>query len=141
MKGKTTGELLEELMEPGSFSSYLSRNREQMLHPNVGRELDKLCRGQKLSKAAVARRSGVSEVYLHQVLAGKRSPSRDRLLCLCIGLSATVEETQKLLQYVGYAQLYPRNRRDAIVLYGLIHGQVLTEINDKLFEENEKTLF
>ena len=91
MKGKTTGELLEELMEPGSFSSYLSRNREQMLHPNVGRELDKLCRGQKLSKAAVARRSGVSEVYLHQVLAGKRSPSRDRLLCLCIGLSAGVE--------------------------------------------------
>ena len=140
MKGKTTGELLEELMEPGSFSSYLSRNREQMLHPNVGRELDKLCRGQKLSKAAVARRSGVSEVYLHQVLAGKRSPSRDRLLCLCIGLSATVEETQKLLQYVGYAQLYPRNRRDAIVLYGLIHGQALTEINDKLFTENEKTL-
>ena len=141
MKGKTTGELLEELMEPGSFSSYLSRNREQMLHPNVGRELDKFCRGQKLSKAAVARRSGVSEVYLHQVLAGKRSPSRDRLLCLCIGLSATVEETQKLLQYVGYAQLSPPTRRDAIVLYGLMHGQVLTEINDKLFEENEKTLF
>lgn len=85
--------------------------------------------------------AGMSEVYLHQVFAGRRNPSRDRLLCLCIGLSATVEETQKLLQYVGYAQLYPRNRRDAIVLYGLMHGQVLTEINDKLFEENEKTLF
>ena len=116
MKGKTTGELLEELMEPGSFSSYLSRNREQMLHPNVGRELDKLCRGQKLSKAAVARRSGVSEVYLHQVLAGKRSPSRDRLLCLCIGLSAGVEEIQKLLRQAGFAQLDPRMSRDALIL-------------------------
>ncbi len=140
MKGKTTGELLEELMEPGSFSSYLSRNREQMLHPNVGRELDKLCRGQKLSKAAVARRSGVSEVYLHQVLAGKRSPSRDRLLCLCIGLSATVEEIQKLLRQAGFAQLDPRITRDALILYGLSRGQSLPQINGALLVQGEKTL-
>ena len=140
MKGKTTGELLEELMEPGSFSSYLSRNREQMLHPNVGRELDKLCRGQKLSKAAVARRSGVSEVYLHQVLAGKRSPSRDRLLCLCIGLSAGVEEIQKLLRQAGFAQLDPRITRDALILYGLSRGQSLPQINGALLGQGEKAL-
>ncbi len=140
MKGKTTGELLEELMEPGSFSSYLSRNREQMLHPNVGRELDKLCRGQKLSKAAVARRSGVSEVHLHQVLAGKRSPSRDRLLCLCIGLSAGVEENQKLLRQAGFAQLDPRITRDALILYGLSRGQSLPQINGALLVQGEKAL-
>lgn len=140
MKGKTTGELLEELMEPGSFSSYLSRNREQMLHPNVGRELDKLCRGQKLSKAAVARRSGVSEVYLHQVLAGKRSPSRDRLLCLCIGFSAGVEEIQKLLRQAGFAQLDPRITRDALILYGLSRGQSLPQINGALLVQGEKAL-
>ena len=140
MKGKTTGELLEELMEPGSFSSYLSRNREQMLHPNEGRELDKLCRGQKLSKAAVARRSGVSEVYLHQVLAGKRSPSRDRLLCLCIGLSAGVEEIQKLLRQAGFAQLDPRITRDALILYGLSRGQSLPQINGALLVQGEKAL-
>ncbi len=140
MKGKTTGELLEELMEPGSFSSYLSRNREQMLHPNVGRELDKLCRGQKISKAAVARRSGVSEVYLHQVLAGKRSPSRDRLLCLCIGLSAGVEEIQKLLRQAGFAQLDPRITRDALILYGLSRGQSLPQINGALLVQGEKAL-
>ena len=140
MKGKTTGEQLEELMTPGSFSSYLSRNREQMLHPNVGRELDKLCRGQKLSKAAVARRSGVSEVYLHQVLAGKRSPSRDRLLCLCIGLSAGVEEIQKLLRQAGFAQLDPRITRDALILYGLSRGQSLPQINGALLVQGEKAL-
>ena len=140
MKGKTTGELLEELMAPGSFSSYLSRNREQMLHPNVGRELDKLCRGQKLSKAAVARRSGVSEVYLHQVLAGKRSPSRDRLLCLCIGRSAGVEEIQKLLRQAGFAQLDPRITRDALILYGLSRGQSLPQINGALLVQGEKAL-
>ena len=140
MKGKTTGELLKELMSPGSFSSYLSRNREQMIEPNVGWELDRLCRNQKLSKAAVARRSGVSEVYLHQVLAGKRSPSRDRILCLCIGLCAPVEEVQKLLRQAGFAPLDPRMSRDALILYGLARGQSLPQINGALLVQGEKTL-
>jgi len=41
----------------------------------------------------------------------------------------------------GYAQLYPRTRRDAIISYGVVHQLPLGEINDKLFAEQEKTLF
>ena len=64
----------------------------------------------------------------------------DRLLCLCIGLEATLEETQRLLKLSAYAQLYPRSRRDAIIAYGILHHMELHAINDKLFSENEKTL-
>ena len=39
------------------------------------------------------------------------------------------------------AQLYPKLKRDAIIYYGLQHGLGLFEINDKLFDENEETLF
>ncbi len=141
MEKKDTNDLRQELMEAGDIDSYLRENQESFATAPVAGLLMEIYEQKNLSKAALARGAGMSEVYLHQVFAGRRNPSRDRLLCLCIGLSTTVEETQKLLQYVGYAQLYPRNRRDAIVLYGLMHGQVLTEINDKLFEENEKTLF
>ena len=141
MEKKDTNDLRQELMEAGDIDSYLRENQESFATAPVAGLLMEIYEQKNLSKAALAQGAGMSEVYLHQVFAGRRNPSRDRLLCLCIGLSATVEETQKLLQYVGYAQLYPRNRRDAIVLYGLMHGQVLTEINDKLFEENEKTLF
>ena len=94
-----------------------------------------------ISKAALARRAGISEVYLHQVFSGRRNPSRDRLVCICVGLGASLEETQTFLKHAGYAQLYPRVKRDAIISHGLIHGTELNEINDKLFAENEKTLF
>lgn len=94
-----------------------------------------------VSKAALARKSGMSEVYLHQVFSGRRNPSRDRLLCLCIGLEATLEETQCLLKQSAYAQLYPKSKRDAIITYGILHHMELHAINDKLFAENEKTLF
>ena len=57
------------------------------------------------------------------------------------GLEATLEETQELLRQAGFAQLYPRHKRDAVISYGLVHGISLGEINDRLFVENEKTLF
>ena len=52
-----------------------------------------------------------------------------------------VEETQELLKLCGMAQLYPKLKRDAIIYYGLQHKLNLFEINDKLFDENEETLF
>ena len=82
----------------------------------------------------------MSDVYLHQIFAGRRIPSRNRLLCLCYGLDATIEETQELLKLCSLAQLYPKHKRDAIIYYGLAHGISLFEINDKLFAENEETL-
>ena len=83
----------------------------------------------------------MSEVYLYQVLSGRRNPSRDRLLCICFGLGTTEEETQRLLKRAGFAPLYPRLKRDAIILHGIAHGTPLAEVNDKLFEKNEGTLY
>ena len=77
----------------------------------------------------------------HQVFSGRRRPSRDRLLCLCFGLGAGLEEANLLLKGMGYAPVYPRLKRDAIISHGLLHRTPLAEINHKLFIENEKTLF
>ena len=83
----------------------------------------------------------MSEVYLHQVFSGRRNPSRDRLLCLCIGMEVSLEETQQLLKQAAYAPLYPKQRREAIIAYGISHGMTLQQVNDKLFAEGEKTLY
>ena len=103
--------------------------------------LTRLYETKDLTKAELARRSGISEVYLHQVFAGRRNPSRDWLLCICVGLGITLDETQRMLTQGGYAQLYPRTRRDAIISYGVVHQLPLGEINDKLFAEQEKPCF
>ena len=92
------------------------------------------------AKAALAKRSGMSDIYLHQIFSGRRNPSRSRLLCLCIGLGASLEETQELLKLCGLAQLYPKLRRDAIIIFALSHHMTLFEVNDKLFTENLDTL-
>lgn len=141
MERKSTGQLNQELMQASSLGEYVSENRDAFSEQAVSQLLSELYEKKSISKAALARRAGMSEVYLHQVFSGRRSPSRDRLLCLCLGLEATLEETQELLRQAGFAQLYPRHKRDAVISYGLVHGISQGEINDRLFVENEKTLF
>ena len=93
-----------------------------------------------IPKSELAKKSGMSEVYLHQVFSGRRKASRDRLLCLCLGLRATQEETQELLRRSSLALLDPRVKRDAIILHGVMHGRSLVEINESLFDEGESML-
>lgn len=141
MKEKETDDLCQELMEEPNLSAYLSENQASFKEQNPTRLLAALYGRMKISKAELARRAGMSEVYLHQVFSGRRSPSRDRLLCLCIGMEASLEETQTLLKMAGYGLLYLKHRRDSIIAHGLVHHTPLDQINDALYAENEKTLF
>jgi len=137
---KSTDDLSQELMVESDIDSYIKENQPYFVDRSITELLSELYDHQNISKAEQARRASMSEVYLHQLFSGRRKPSRDKLLCLCIGMELTIDETQRLLKEAAYAQLYPRIRREAIIYHGIVHHTPLDEINDKLFEENEKAL-
>lgn len=141
MTRKNTNQLLQELMDTNDLHRVLTENDASFREDGLTDALQRLFEERSMAKTTLAKSSGISEVYLHQVFAGRRNPSRDRLLCICVGLGITLDETQRMLTQGGYAQLYPRTRRDAIISYGVVHQLPLGEINDKLFAEQEKTLF
>ena len=141
MQDKSTDDLRQELMESPDLEQYLAENDAFFSSKDAAAMLNQLFKKYGLSKAALAKRSGMSDIYLHQIFSGRRNPSRSRLLCLCIGLGASLEETQELLKLCGLAQLYPKLRRDAIIIYGLTHRLSLFSINDSLFSTDEETLF
>ena len=138
---KDTNNLQQELMETATLDQFLSENQDNFNRDSICELLNRLFQKRRISKATLAKQSGMSEVYLHQVFSGRRNPSRNRLLCLCFGLNASLEETQELLKQCGFAQLYPKDRRDAIILYGILNGMDLFAVNDKLFAENEEMLY
>lgn len=137
---KSTSDLSKELLSGADIDSYLRANEAQFVDHCFTELLASLYDEQQISKAELARRAGMSEVYLHQLFSGRRRPSRDRLLCLCIGMELPLDETQRLLKLAGFGELYPRIKREAIICHGVIHKTQLGEINDKLFRENEKAL-
>ena len=141
MERKNTDGLRSELMEAPDLKAFLSVNEENFSSANAAARLNEMLEKSGISKATLAKQSGMSEIYLHQIFAGRRNPSRSRVLCLCFGLSATLDEAQELLRSCGYAELYPKVRRDAIIIYGLLHGMDLFAVNDRLFAEDEETLY
>ena len=140
MKKRNTADLQKELTSAPNLSLFLAANQEQFINETFVDMLQALFQKSGLTKANLAKRAGSSEVYLYQIFSGGRTPSRDKTLCLCLGMSATLEETQELLRHSGMASLYVKNRRDAIIMYGLANGMDLAETNDRLFQENEATL-
>ena len=137
----STDDLNKKLKNAASLKQFLEKNDQEFQTESIPELLAGLIQQKGIRKATLSRQAGMSEVYLHQILSGKRIPSRNRLICLCFGLQATEEETQQLLKHCRCSPLYPKIRRDAILLFGLNHGMDLFEINDQLFDAGEETLF
>jgi len=140
MNEKNTDALQQELMSTNNLDRFLTENDASFRDVPLQEAIQRIFDEKGMSKAQLAKQSGISEVYLHQLFSGRRFPSRSRLLCLCFGLGATVDEAQSLLQQARHAPLYSRDRRDAIIIFTLSHHMTLFEVNDKLFTENLDTL-
>jgi len=140
MNEKNTDALQQELMSTNNLDRFLTENDASFRDDPLQEAIQCIFDEKGMSKAQLAKQSGISEVYLHQLFSGRRFPSRSRLLCLCFVLGATVDEAQSLLQQARHAPLYSRDRRDAIIIFALSHHMTLFEVNDKLFTENLDTL-
>jgi len=140
MTKKKTSDLQQELTSTTDLKRFLSENQEHLINENLTEMLQNMLKKSGLSKAALAKRASTSEVYLYQIFSGERTPSRDRTICLCFGFSASLEETQQMLKYSGFAELFVRDKRDAIIIFGISHGLTLDEVNDELYSEGEPTL-
>ncbi len=141
MQKKSTTELLKELENFSSFEEYKNANKDNLIDKSLSEYLCELISEKNLSKAEVIRKSELNENYAYQLFSGlKKSPSRDKLICLSAGMDLSVEETNSLLKLAGFLPLYPRTKRDSIIIMNINAQKSVIEINEALFEENEETL-
>ena len=83
----------------------------------------------------------MSPGYLGLIVNGKKHPTRDMLIKVALAIGASVDETQYLMKYAGYAPLYVRDKRDVIIWFGLSKGESLDTVNDNLIKRNLEPLF
>ena len=138
---QSTNDLKTKLSKASSLEAFLDENEDSFVTLDFISALNRIFKEKGISKAALAKKAGVSDVFLYQIFSGKRKPSRNRLLCLCIGMNTSLEECQDLLRRNKNAPLYTRSRRDAVIEYGILHQMSLYEINERLSKAVEETLF
>lgn len=137
---KTTGELMDELMQSHSFSEYYKENSCHFISDDLHIYLSKLLDKFELTKTDVIRKSELSEVYGYQIFSGHRKPSRDSLLCICIAMQLSLNEIQSILKVAGLAVLYPKNERDSLIIIGINNHNSVAEINTDLYDNKFDTL-
>lgn len=139
---KSTTELLELLKKSSNISDFVEKASSELiaiepLHQYLNTLLDE----KKIKKSEVIKRSGLDRGYVYDIFAGKKLPSRDKVLAICFAMELSEEEVQRLLKYTGYPMLYARVERESIILFALQHKLSLTDVNELLYEMNHEHLF
>ncbi len=127
-----TSSLLRKLSHTASFPRFLQVYDSQLKMPQLSHYLNQLCKEKKLVREQVIQRAGIERSYGHQIFRGIRNPSRDKLIQLSFGMGLTAEECQALLKIASKPALYPKIKRDAAILYGLLHRLSYMEMQELL---------
>ncbi|CEO04710.1 Helix-turn-helix domain [[Clostridium] sordellii] len=119
------------------FVKITSTNFSDLSLPNF---FQNICKEKGISKSDLIKNAEIDRTYGYQILNGTKKPSRDKLLKLCISASLDIEESNKALKLGNVGQLYPKNPRDSIIIFGINKKLNLFQIDELLFNRNFDTL-
>lgn len=136
MKLKTTDELNHEIKAATDIEDYLAKNKRHMLACRLSEHLNMLLSQKRMRRADIIRNSLLGRAYVYQIFAGEKIPSRDKLIAIAFALCLSGDETQKMLKLSGYRELYPRDERDALILFALQREKTVLETNELLFSHS-----
>ncbi len=140
MPKKSTTNLENELKSCATLEDFLNQNQSELSNAPLAEHIQNLIASKSMTRADVVKACNLNEIYAYQIISGARRPSRDKLLCLCIAMKASLEETQELLYHGGFAPLYVRSQRDSIIIFGISHGEPILQVNSNLYDHGEALL-
>lgn len=138
---KSTFELLDLLRNTPKLTDFMDKVSDELkeIEP-LHHYLQGIIEEKGLKRSEIIRLSGLDRGYAYDILAGKKIPSRDKILAICFAMCLSLEETQNLLKCTGYPQLYIRVERESILMYALQHGLSVIDVNTLLYEMGQKCL-
>ncbi len=129
-----TNTLLKRLFKATDLDTYLQENDSYLQAPDFYTLLRSFCEQRGVLPAHVIEQSQIERTYGHQLFNATRRPSRDKVIQLALGLGLNVDESQRLLRAAGKSQLYPRLKRDAVILYGIQKKLPILSVQESLMK-------
>ena len=141
----STDELLTLLFKEQNLERFLQRNESAYLTISFADYLNAWCKKCLEVPEQVIRRANLEKSYGHQLFSGKRNPSRDTVLQLAFAMDADLSQVQEMLRIAHRSLLYPRIKRDTVIIYclhnhiSLVDTQIILEdLNLPLLGGREK---
>lgn len=138
---KSTEDLLEELQnENCKIDEYLKGNGESFVYDKIKDFWETAIEKSGYSKSNIINKSDFSYCYFYDVINGRKIPGRDKIIRLILTMHLSVDECQEALRISGRSALYPRIRRDAIILFAISNGYSIYQLSELLADEGEEPL-
>ena len=138
MKEPMTEDLLNELLDSPDPAAFASKHK--LACRNLPEYLQQLLDERGLRRPEVVCQAGINPTFGYQIFVGQRNPSRNKLLQLAVAMKLSLRETNRLLQAGGCNELYCKNRRDAIIIFCIDHGETLQTADEQLYAFHEDTI-
>jgi len=139
MEEKITAELLNVLENSEKIEDYFSEIEESSDKDFLTyfNEQDQI---QNINKADLIRDSQIDRTYAYQILQGRKNPSRDKIIALCLAGKFTLLQCQRALSYGKEAKLYPKIKRDAVIIFAFNKSLSVSETEELLNDFKLDTL-
>lgn len=141
---KNTDDLMNTLQStsPSELKDYLQEHFREG-EPAFPSYIDMLLEQKKLKRQDVLIKANLPQKYGYKLLTGEaHTTDRDKILRICFSMEMTLKETQRALKLYGMNELYPKIKRDVLLIVAL--GQKnfdIDQVNDMLIREGESPLY
>lgn len=79
--------------------------------------MDMLIEKKRMKRQDIFQKADIPQKYGYKLLTGEsHTTDRDKILRLLIAMKATLKETQRALTLYGFSVLYPKVKRDAVLM-------------------------
>lgn len=136
----TTTALFALLEKSRSLETFFHDHADELPSMSLSDYLVLLLEHHQMTKQDVIRAANLERSNGYQIFNGYRTPRRNALIRIALGMHLTLDETQYLLKLALRGELYPRNRRDAALIYCIQHKLNLIDTELMLEQLGEEML-
>jgi len=130
----STSGFLTRLFKTANLKQFIARNGDEFTDETFSDYINQLCGESNLSPSEVVKKTGIERTYGLQIFRGIRNPSRDKVILLAFGFGLDADGAQSLLRAAGKNALYPKIKRDAVILYCLEKKKTVVETQDMIYD-------
>lgn len=139
----STSSLLEVLRSahPEDIGEYHRRYLQGKV-PTFASWVDEIIESKGMTRQEIFQRADIPQKYGYKLLAGeKHTTDRDKLLRLFFAMELELPQAQRGLELYSLAALYPRKKRDAILIIAFNRGiSWVDQVDDLLIQHGEPPL-
>lgn len=111
--------------------------------PQFSRYMDAILLEKNLKRQDVLIKANLPQKYGYKLLTGEsHTTDRDKILRICFSAQMTLKETQRALKLYGMNELYPKIKRDVLLIVALSQRVFdIDAVNEMLIQEGEAPLY